>query len=189
VSDAERATTADAASGKSIDYIARDRRDESPPIISVDGGGGVGKTTLLLLVAHDARVRRNFHYILFLALGNDATEEKVVADIADRVEASGGGALAAKIRSIPAGEEQVQKVVNLTQPWLAKTSALLLLDNIWTRKGSRSWAVDLCPLVSNADSAVLLSTRDERIAEYADLKKRFSLGLLKDELSAQSIIE
>jgi NB-ARC domain len=82
----------------------------------------------------------------------------------------------------------VQQVVNLTRPWLAKTS-VLLLDNIWSRKGSRSWAGELCPLVSNADSSVLLTTRDERIAEHADPRKRFSLGLLKDERSARGVFE
>jgi WD40 repeat protein len=79
--------------------------------------------------------------------------------------------------------------VNLTRPWLAKTSVLLLLDNIWSRKGSRSWTGELCSLVSNADSAVLLCTRDEGIAEHADPRKRFTLGLLKDEQSARRVFE
>jgi NB-ARC domain len=130
VSDPERATTVGVSAVSSFDRVARDRRGESPAVFSVDGGGGVGKTTLLLLVAHDARVRSKFDYILFLALGKDATEASVVSDISNRVEASGGGALAAKIRVVPAGEEQVQQVVNLTRPWLAKRSVLLFLDNV-----------------------------------------------------------
>jgi hypothetical protein len=36
----------------------------------------VGKTTLLLLVAHDRRVRRKIQRIVFLGLGKDATEAK-----------------------------------------------------------------------------------------------------------------
>jgi hypothetical protein len=188
ISDAHRVQTACASSGKSIDHVARERRGESPAVFAVDGGGGVGKTTLLLLVAHDAHIRRKFDCMFFIVLGKDATEAKVVSDIADLVEASGGGALAAKIRAVTTGEEQVQKGVNLTRPWLSKTS-VLLLDNIWSRKGSRSWAGELCPLVTNADSAVLLSTRDEAIAEHADPSKRFCLGLLKDDQSAQSVFE
>jgi NB-ARC domain len=142
----------------------------------VDGVGGVRKTTLLTLIAHDPRVRRKFRYILFVALGKGATEAKFVSDIADLVQASGGGALAAKIRAAPAGNEKVQKVANLTRHWLAKTS-FLLLDNLCLRTGNPSWAAELCSLASNVDSAVLLLTRDEGIAEHADpTKNTFLLG-------------
>jgi hypothetical protein len=97
-----------------------------PALFPVDGGGGTGKTPLLLLGAHVRRVRSEFHYILVLGLGKVATEAKVLADIADLVDASGGEALAARIRAVPAGENQMQEVVNLTRPWLAKTSVVLL---------------------------------------------------------------
>lgn len=79
--------------------------------------------------------------------------------MADLVDASGVGALAARIRAVPAGGEQMQKVVNVTRPWLAKTS-VLLLDNLCLRTGTSLWAAELCPLVSNVDSAVLPSTRE-----------------------------
>jgi hypothetical protein len=74
--DAERATTACVSAVTRNDRLARDGRGESPAIFSVDGGGGMGKTTLLLLVAHDRRVRRKIHHILFLGVGKDATEAK-----------------------------------------------------------------------------------------------------------------
>jgi hypothetical protein len=51
-----------------------------------------------------------------------SAKSQVLADIADLVEASGADALAAKIREVPAGAHQMQKVVNLTRPWHAKTT-------------------------------------------------------------------
>jgi hypothetical protein len=71
----------------------------------------VGKATLAPPVARDACVRSKFDYILYLVVGKGSTEAKVVADIADLVELSGGGAFAANITAVPAGEEQVQKDV------------------------------------------------------------------------------
>jgi hypothetical protein len=68
----------------------------------------VGKATLALPVARDACVRSKFDYILYLVVGKGSTEAKVVADIAD---VSGGGAFAANMPAVPAGEEQVQKDV------------------------------------------------------------------------------
>jgi hypothetical protein len=73
VSDAHRATPAGAASGKCVDHIARDRRPESSALFAVFGGVGTGKTTLLLLGAHNRRVRCQFHYNLVLVLGKVAT--------------------------------------------------------------------------------------------------------------------
>jgi hypothetical protein len=64
----------------------------------VDGSGGTGKATLLLHGAHDRPVRGKFHYILVLGLGKVATQAKVLADVADLLDASGGEALAATIR-------------------------------------------------------------------------------------------
>jgi predicted ATPase len=93
-----------------IDHVECDKLCESLAVLSVDGVGGVGKTTLLLIVAHDARVRRKFDYILFLALGKDATEAKVVSDVTNRAEASGGGALTAKIRAVPLARSRCNKL-------------------------------------------------------------------------------
>jgi hypothetical protein len=47
-----------------------------PALCAVDGGGVTGKTILLLLGAHNRRVRCKFHYILSLCLGKVATKQK-----------------------------------------------------------------------------------------------------------------
>jgi hypothetical protein len=47
-----------------------------PALFAVDGSGGTGKITLLLLGAHDRPVRGKIHYILFLALGKKKMRPK-----------------------------------------------------------------------------------------------------------------
>jgi hypothetical protein len=94
-----------------------------PALFAVDGSGGAGRTTLLLHGAHDCPVRGKFHYFLVLGLGKVATQAKILADIAVLVNISGGEALAAKIRALPAGEHQMQTVVNLLGLGLRKPAS------------------------------------------------------------------
>jgi WD40 repeat protein len=162
---------------------------QSASVVTVEGAGGYGKTTTLLLLAHDRRVREHFSCIFFVELGVNVTDALAIEKLAHIADLIGKVSIAEKIRAMPAGEDRVQNAVDFLKTPLADATVLLILDNVWPRNAGRQWAEELSELVSKPGCAFLMSTRREELAEFADGGKRFSMGRVRSAVAARRILE
>jgi NB-ARC domain len=135
------------------------RTGEHASLLSIAGDCGVGKTTALLMLAHDVQVRVFFRFVLFLSFGEDATDADVFTKLATLARISGGRNLANQIVDSLRGKDQVSTAVSLLKQWLGPIRVLLVLDNVWPRASGLPWAEGLSAVVPGDGSTVLLSTR------------------------------
>lgn len=133
-----------------------------------EGMSGLGKTCTLRALAADRDVRARFPGgIYFMGLGADADTGRVIKELCDSVEASGGKILAAELR----GEGRLDHVIRKVRGWFAGHTCLFVFDDLWRSKDiGEDILVEMSVLVSHGGddrraSALLYSTRDKSLSE------------------------
>lgn len=135
-------------------FAGDDRRE---PLLVIRGWPGIGKTTLLSAVAHDAEVGAGFRDgVLWAALG----KRPALADVL----ASWGEALGdSKIRTLPSLEEMADRVARM----LVRRQVLLLVDDVWDLEHAETMLK-----ASSASCAMVITTREPALTAQLALPER-----------------
>lgn len=150
--------TADMPEAKLKSMVLSDAFDATK-CTTVIGMAGTGKTCALLALGHLKETRRRFHGgILYMSVGQNAGLSKLVACIANVVEAAGG---LKKAREIRRNKFDYSFAINSASNWFQHQPVLFLIDDIWAVRGINSSVVDkLSGLAKNPQSRIALTTRD-----------------------------
>ena len=142
-------------------------------VVGVRGMGGVGKTTALIGLAKETDVRQKFSTggIYFVAVGKDATPEKLVASLKNIVRESGGKNRSEEIDSTGS----LESAVRTTSSWFAGKRALFILDDLWqTSSNETGYFNELIGLLDECpESHMMISTRSNTIASETSAKIEF----------------
>jgi NB-ARC domain/Rx N-terminal domain len=124
-------------------------------MISVVGGGGVGKTTLAQMVCNESNVKGYFEAIIWVCITENFDAEKLTVEILQSVTNN---------RSDHTNLDSLQKKL---QSKLKSRRFLLVLDDAWSDK-ERDWQLLLGPIREGKEgSAILVTTRSCKVAEVA----------------------
>jgi NB-ARC domain len=135
-------------------------------IVGLTGMAGMGKTTALICICHDADVKRKYpDAVYFMTLGQDASPESVVAQLSQIVEESGGIELAGKVRACKKPYMAARKAGS----WFVGRRCLFVWDDLRETASNPTgiFAVLRSFKEHSTGSCILFSTRNKTIASDA----------------------
>lgn len=130
---------------------------------AASGMAGVGKTTALKGLGHDADIEDNFKDgVLFTSLGAEATVEKLNEELVEIMCATGATSSATEVSSSSSLESAVSKAARRFQG----KSILFLVDDVWPCFGRpEGFHPELKGILQgNRSSPIVFSTRSREIA-------------------------
>jgi WD40 repeat protein len=173
--------------------------------LAVAGMGGIGKTSALILVAHDERVRKRFKdgVVLWMALGPGATDTDLARELMVIVRGSGGRATAEEMENVwdrwqQSPSSRLNEVIRLGHSWLHDKLAVVFSDNNWPRRHAesdsdrREYPELVSHLLGKNGSVLVYTTRMPNLALLAE--KRFDfvqldMGRESDQAAAVEVFE
>uniref|UniRef100_A0A0D9XD02 Uncharacterized protein n=2 Tax=Leersia perrieri TaxID=77586 RepID=A0A0D9XD02_9ORYZ len=136
-------------------------------VSAIAGIGGVGKTTLARQVFNDERVKRYFDLRIWISVSDDFDVKRLTKEF---------------IQSALKNSMQSDNLYSLQQvltQGIVKSKFLLVLDDVWDdvyANQDNRWDNFLEPLKSSQEgSAILLTTRSQRVADMVNENRQFQL--------------
>lgn len=132
--------------------------------------GGVGKTVVLLALAHHRDVIDHFTGgIYFMSLGSDATVGKVIEQLCDTLKGSGGKYASTEARLETNTEDRLEAVISVVRKWFGQRVCLFIFDDLWRSKDIKhikpNILIKLSTLITEIcngrESRLLYSTRNK----------------------------
>ncbi len=151
------------------------------------GMGGVGKTTALRAICHEGEVKEAFpDGICFLEFGQDTKDGDVQQLLERCIRKFGGTTTLVEMRK----QSSLKEVINQAASWLCKRVILFVCDDLWRSPACEFGYLPLLKrLVEDAPrSKLLVSTRDQRIAEELSINCETFDTLLSDRPRARNLL-
>ncbi|XP_052299785.1 putative disease resistance RPP13-like protein 1 isoform X4 [Citrus sinensis] len=154
------------------------RADDGFSVISINGMGGVGKTTLAQLVYNDDRVQRHFQIKAWTCVSEDFDVFRVSKSI---------------LNSIASYQCTDRDDLNLLQKKLKKQLSgkkfLLVLDDVWN-ENYNYWSTLSCPFGAGAPgSKIVVTTRNLDVAKLTRAYPKYGLKELSDNDCLRVLIQ
>ncbi|KAF9614822.1 hypothetical protein IFM89_020745 [Coptis chinensis] len=144
-------------------------QDSHVPLISIVGTGGFGKTTLVQLILKDKEVTKNFEKLMWVCVSKPFDLERVAKSIIKKATGD-----------VPSTVDWEDLHECLSESVRGK-KFLLVLDDVWTYD-RQIWGKLKVSLDGGAQgSRIIITTRDENIAEKMGSTYIHRLGQLSDE--------
>ncbi len=154
---------------------------------AIHGMGGVGKTTALRAICHEGEAKKAFpDGICFLEFGDDTKDGDFQQQLERCVRNFGGITTLDEMKK----QSSLKGVVNQAASWLRKKAILFVCDDLWRSPDCEFGYLPLLKrLLEDAPrSKLLVSTRDQRIAEEVSTNcERFDT-LLSDRPRARNLL-
>lgn len=144
-------------------YAGMSSRNVTSPIQAVSGVGGVGKTTALIGLGHDPKIRAHFvHGVIFMPLGAAASETSVAKELVKIVNLTEGFSKAFEVDSASSLSEAVSRAAM----WFHGKRIMFLIDDISSTPGRPlGYLPDLASLLQGSpESRMVVLTESAAIA-------------------------
>lgn len=135
-------------------------------VTGATGGGGIGKSCAVRALQHVREVREMFEDGIYeISLGMNATTSKLIDEVCECIEASGGRFLAKEL----SGENNVYRVLRKAGEWFKDRKMLLIVDDVWENKDiTLDIFAYLKWLLGVKGSKMVFTSRSSRMEECAD---------------------
>ncbi|KAM3320871.1 hypothetical protein P3S67_008073 [Capsicum chacoense] len=141
-----------------IEDLTRSSSGE-PKVIPIVGMGGIGKTILVKEVYNDACIRSHFDVCAWATVSQQHDVKKMLVSL---MRYTKGGTI---------DMDDEAELANMLQKSLKGKRYLIVLEEMWK---SEAWdAVRLCFPSENKGSGILLTTRNNEVACYANTENRY----------------
>ncbi|MED6186389.1 hypothetical protein PIB30_066165 [Stylosanthes scabra] len=146
-----------------------DTGDGDISVIPIVGMGGIGKTTLAQLVYHDDKVKENFDFQAWVCVSEEFDVMKVTKNL---LEAT---------KKCTCNLNNLDLLQQDLKDQLSRRKFFMVLDDAWNENPSE-WKTLLQPFRDGVKgSKVLMTTRNEKVANAAQKASPYKLGLLSEE--------
>ncbi|MED6118993.1 hypothetical protein PIB30_007883 [Stylosanthes scabra] len=153
-----------------IGMLLDDTCDGKLSVISIEGMGGVGKTTLAQLVYHDARVKAKFDIRAWVSVATKFDPVMVTKAVIQEVDSSS-----------PCHKVSLNSLQTELQEKLTGKAFLVVLDDVWDNQ-QNLWDNFLKPfLYGNKGSKILLTTRTKNVDSVVATNLHHTLYTLSHE--------
>ncbi|XP_044498376.1 probable disease resistance protein At4g27220 isoform X4 [Mangifera indica] len=139
--------------------------DPEVGIIGVYGMGGIGKTTLVKEVGHQAKKNQILDEVVFVEVSDKPDTKKIQDELANQ--------LGVKF------DTEAERVSKLNARLKNDKKVLVILDNIWERLDLEALGIPCGD--ERGGCKLLLTARYRNVLWSMDCKKDFSMGVLKEE--------
>ncbi|XP_015886579.3 putative disease resistance RPP13-like protein 1 [Ziziphus jujuba] len=142
---------------------------QTPSVISIEGIGGIGKTTLAQLVYNDDEIARNFDLRIWVSVSVQYDVLRITKSIFEYVT-----------KKIMHFSDLNHIQIELQKTLLGKRF-LLVLDNMWDESPS-DWDILRLPFkVAAMGSKILVTTRSQRVSTVLGSRFAYHVQILSDE--------
>ncbi|XP_019178936.1 PREDICTED: putative disease resistance protein RGA4 isoform X2 [Ipomoea nil] len=166
-----RKSDASALISKLVENSGEDeaRNGNGPPVISIVGTGGIGKTTLAQLVFGDEKIKTHFDERVWICVSDPFDQIKIAKAIVESTTKSSTDL------------SQLHVLLEKVQSILSGKRFLLVMDDVWTEQSAK-WE----PLKNSLKdglpgSRILVTSRSERVARMMGSAYLHQLDLISDE--------
>ncbi|XP_019178922.1 PREDICTED: putative disease resistance protein RGA3 [Ipomoea nil] len=164
-----RKSDASALISKLLENSGEDEARNGPPVISIVGTGGIGKTTLAQLVFGDEKIKTQFDERVWICVSDPFDQIKIAKAIVESTTKSSTDL------------SQLQLLLEKIQSTLSGKRFLLVMDDVWTEQYAK-WE----PLKNSLKdglpgSRILVTSRSERVARMMGSAYLHHLDLISDE--------
>nr|GME15302.1 putative disease resistance protein RGA3 [Ipomoea batatas] len=144
------------------------RNGNGPSVISIVGTGGIGKTTLALLVFGDEQIKTHFDERVWICVSDPFDQIKIAKAIVESTTKSSTDL------------SQLHVLLAKIQSTLSQKRFLLVMDDVWTEQSAK-WE----PLKNSLKdglpgSRILVTSRSERVARMMGSVYQHQLDLISD---------
>ena len=147
--------------------------ERKPPVISLVGMGGLGKTTLAQLAYNDPKVQAHFEKLIWVCVSNPFDQcrvAKAIINVADP-----------KILKTITDDVELQSLLDIICNLIGGKKFFLILDDAWT-EDFKLWEPFKDALRCGAEgSRILVTTRNVRVAKIMGSVHMIKLELLSDK--------
>ncbi|KAM3399354.1 hypothetical protein ACQJBY_004635 [Aegilops geniculata] len=147
-------------------------------VVPVVAMGGLGKTTLAQLIYNDPEIQKHFQLLLWVCVSDNFDVNSLAKNILEIAPKKNDDTDKAKPPL-----ERLQKLVSGQR-------YLLVLDDVWNNKEFHKWGRLKVCLHGGMGSAVLITTRDKRVAEIVGADRAaYNLLALEDHFIKEIIVD
>ncbi|XP_078159126.1 putative disease resistance protein RGA4 isoform X2 [Carex rostrata] len=137
-------------------------------VVTIVGMGGIGKTTVAQLACNDQRIQQRFDKFGWICVSEDFNVERLTKEsfesiIGNKCDLTNLSYMQAKIQREISGKR-----------------VLLVLDDVWN-ENKDLWALFRIPFMSGAVAKILVTTRNNHVAQIMQTEPTLNLGYLSAE--------
>ncbi|KAJ4765895.1 Disease resistance protein (CC-NBS-LRR class) family [Rhynchospora pubera] len=156
-----------------IDVLSSASQDgEIISVVTIVGTGGIGKTTLAKLVYNDQRIKQIFDKFGWVCVSENFNVQRLTIEVIESITGK-----SCDLANFSALQEHMKKKIT-------NKKVFLVLDDVWNESSS-FWELFKAPFMSALLMKILVTTRNEHVAQIMQTVPTFSLGYMSEEQSWQ----
>ncbi|XP_022933224.1 putative disease resistance protein RGA3 [Cucurbita moschata] len=140
-------------------------------VLPIVGTGGLGKTTLVKEIFHHEMIRKNFDTFIWVCVSDPFKIHKILRAIVGYMKPTFGGS------------DEKEIILRELQNLLSNKKYFVVLDDVWNEEPILWNELRACFLKINKNmgSAIVVTTRSDKVAEIMETKYRHHLRQLLDD--------
>ncbi|XP_071684882.1 putative disease resistance protein RGA4 [Lolium perenne] len=159
-----------------VDTLLGQASNADLTVVPIVGVGGLGKTTLAQLIYNEPEIQKHFELLIWVCVSETFDVDSLAKSIAEFHPPKTKDEAAPK-----------KSPLDILQDALRGHRYLLVLDDVWNREPDKWEKLKSCLTHGAKGSAVLTTTRDERVAKIMGTVKAYNLAALGDNFIKEII--
>ncbi|KAJ4814941.1 Disease resistance protein (CC-NBS-LRR class) family [Rhynchospora pubera] len=156
-----------------IDILCNEIHDDQIiSVVTIVGTGGIGKTALAQLIYNDKKVKKKFDMFGWLCVSEDFNVQRLTREVFESI--TRGSCDLANMNTL---QENISEEVR-------GKKVFIVLDNVWN-DNTTHWELFRAPFMSASMVKILVTTRNEPVAQIMQAMSTIKLDYLSEEQSWQ----